>query len=870
MKMSFNVDDFAEFEELPEFANEENRALHTHVKDMEKQLQVVSSEYNECTDRQKILLEHLKNVKQEHGHTQQLVDHKEKEIETEIHLRQLAEREIGRLRAEMAKFDRVAADLQDSVNSVQNKIFRGNEGMDQFKVQLNWNQEELEQWVLASKQKEEDNVALERYAKADHMKINDKALQVERLTVVCNEKKLGLDKEVTETQAAQIELDKTAEQFRALHEERQHLIKQWEDALSAMKRRDEAITEASYKFADLKKQVEMKEKELTQKSKFLENEKVNNREKEVAIQGAERQIQRLHLELKNEERDLAVFSDEVDVVSNTLIKCATELSLKRTMLINVESGLDEKKKRLGLTHREHKKVLARLAEEKDTAYTLEEKAKMEEAYRVAQEARITAIDKELKEVKEATFKQSQELFNLRKEEADMIADISGAQNRDRMMKGRVAALDRESQKQNQLLYNVDFQLQQLERKVARAGGERSLEEKGQLEKKIKILQDQLEEQVKEQKLLNGQVKTIEVTLKLSTIKRDQLLVEYRELTDRVNEIRLENSSSRTTLKSKTKMTQSVMVQHDVLKLELTQLRKKLREVADEVVALENRQCQLKLSMESKEKEIALHKEVLRMEHRTTEEQRHEFLTTLNEKKMMVEKLEARLKAVQSTMSSSDSGEKKSQTYFLIKAAQEREQLQRDGDLLDAKLKQTEKEILSLNMLLRTLNVKNQAYKQSFAKADPNGQDAGTKKSLESKHRQVEGQLKRKEQALHNLEEDVAVVDQRLQVALEEDKQLSNFVGDLKEQHDRIDSEFKEQQERLEKGLENARKAKQDLRVARGLDMNQVTPEELDLELQEAQKINQDLLAGLASVLKIAGEHKATIANVLKENGLKLS
>ena len=36
----------------------------------------------------------------------------------------------------------------------------------------------------------------------------------------------GPDLEVTETQAAQIELDKTAEQFRALHEERQHLIKQ--------------------------------------------------------------------------------------------------------------------------------------------------------------------------------------------------------------------------------------------------------------------------------------------------------------------------------------------------------------------------------------------------------------------------------------------------------------------------------------------------------------------------------------------------------------------------------------------------------------------------------------------------------------------
>merc|ERR1711988_1117794 len=262
---AFDADAFAEHEALPDFANEENRALHAHVKDMEKQLEVVDTDLGECVDRSKILNDHLKNVKLEHTHTQQLVEHKEKEIESEIHLRQLAEREIGRLRAEMAKLDRMAAELQDSVNNVQNKIFRGNEAMDHFKVQLNWNQEELEQWVLASKQKEEDNVALERYAKADAMKINDKALQVERLTVVCNEKKAALDIEVTETQAAQIELDKTAEQFRALHEERQHLIKQWEDALAAMKLRDEPITEASYRFADLKKQVEGKDNELKQK-----------------------------------------------------------------------------------------------------------------------------------------------------------------------------------------------------------------------------------------------------------------------------------------------------------------------------------------------------------------------------------------------------------------------------------------------------------------------------------------------------------------------------------------------------------------------------------------------------------------------------
>lgn len=865
----FNPDDFAEFEELPEFANEENRVLHGHVKDMEKELAVVDSEHRETVDRSKILGEHLKNVKQEHGHTQQLVDHKEKEIETEIHLRQLAEREIGRLRSEMAKFDHLAAEAQDSINSTQNKIFRGNESMDQFKVQLNWNQEELEQWVLASKQKEEDNVALERYAKADAMKINDKALQVERLTVACNEKKNSLDLEVTETQAAQIELDKTAEQFRALHEERQHLIKQWEDALAAMKRRDESITEASYRFADLKKQVEVKENELKQKEKFLESEKANNKEKQVAIEGAERQIQRFHLELRGEEKELAVFSDEVDVVSNTLIKCATELQNKRNALVNAEDDLDMKRKRLGRTHRDYNKVMQRLREEQDTALSLQEKAKLEEEYRISQETRIQALDRELKDVKESTFKQSQELFNLRKDEADMIADISGAQNRDRMMKGRIAALDRESQKQNQLLYNVDFQLQQLERKVARAGGERSLEEKEILEKKIKVLQATLEDTVKEQKLLHGQVKTIEVALKLANRKRTDLLGEHSELVDRVNETRLENSSSQTTLKQKTKQTQSVMVQHDVLKLELTQLRKRLREVADDVVALENRQAQLKLSMESKEKEIALHKEVLRMEHRTAEEQRHEFLTTLNEKKMMVGKLEARLSAVESTMSSSDGGEQQSQTYFLIKAAQEREQLQRDGDLLDAKLKKTEKEILSLNTLLRTLNVKNQAYKSSFSKADPKGNDQSTKKALETKAKQIDNQLKRKEQALHNLEEDVAVVDQRLQVADEEAQQLSSFVQNLEDQHQRIDHEVGEQQERLSKTTEGATTAALELRTTRGLGGEQPAPEELDLELQDAMQMNKDLMTALAEVTNSSGDLRGLLEQSIRDAGLQL-
>ena len=76
----------------------------------------------------------------------------------------------GRFHAEFKKLQTELTVLQDKVNAVQGSVFKGNEKMDQFKLQMNWNQEELEQWALAARQKEEDNLALLKYTKADEEK----------------------------------------------------------------------------------------------------------------------------------------------------------------------------------------------------------------------------------------------------------------------------------------------------------------------------------------------------------------------------------------------------------------------------------------------------------------------------------------------------------------------------------------------------------------------------------------------------------------------------------------------------------------------------------------------------------------------------
>lgn len=81
-----------------------------------------------------------------------------------------------------------------------------------------------------------------------------------------------------------------------------------------------------------------------------------------------------------------------------------------------------------------------------------------------------------------------------------------------------------------------------------------------------------------------------------------------------------------------------MVDHDKMKLEIKKLKDTVNVEADRVFGLDNRKYQLEMSMEEREKEIKVHKDILTSEFKSAEEERHKVAVELQQRKNKVKNL----------------------------------------------------------------------------------------------------------------------------------------------------------------------------------------------------------------------------------------
>ena len=145
----------------------------------------------------------------------------------------------------------------------------------------------------------------------------------------------------------------------------------------------------------------------------------------------------------------------------------------------------------------------------------------------------------------------------------------------------------EIQSQKELLYNADYQIQLLERKLARSMGEKTLEETDFLKEIIKKKEEETEESRKKLNNTLAACKTLEDDQRLIDKKLKLLEEEEFKFKTALEKINLENDMTKQQLSQLIHQKKDVMVKNDITKLEIQKLRNKVLNSNENVLTLEN-------------------------------------------------------------------------------------------------------------------------------------------------------------------------------------------------------------------------------------------------------------------------------------------
>ncbi len=306
----------------------------------------------------------------------------------------------------------------------------------------------------------------------------------------------------------------------------------------------------------------------------------------------------------------------------------------------------------------------------------------------SREKDLQQAEKNIAGLKKTLYKDSNRLADLRKHETDLMAEIRGILANIKNYASKSNELEIRYTVQHELLSNANFQLQWMEKKVARGLGERSNEEQIQLQLQIESLEATLEAETKKKLALAQQKRKLQVELRAWEKKCTLSESKHSEAMKMIDGIGVQIFACGQKLKETVAAKEETMVLHDVTVLDVRRLRDSLRNLLLTVYTLKDEAAKSSMSMQAKKEEITKLNLSKNPQLRISKEDRHKSAIELGKAKSGLEKTKAKYNVISAVNARKGEGEGyESPELKLILAAQRREELQREGDKLDATIQQ---------------------------------------------------------------------------------------------------------------------------------------------------------------------------------------
>ncbi|XP_072297321.1 coiled-coil domain-containing protein 39 [Eucyclogobius newberryi] len=845
----------------------QNRALIEELINKEKQLLQLEQKLEKKKDTKQTQTGYLKILKQTLENTEAFYRAMVREEEKGKHLTALAEREAGRLAQESSKMNNELRLLDDRSNMMENQIFKIKQKLQDFKNQMNWDQQTMDAFLEESVSKDEDTMAIIKYAQQDEQKIKSLTLAVEKKTVEANEKRKVLEKELTETLSTQIALDKTTDNLRQVHQETQQLIQQWEFTLKQMKQRDNEMQHYAIKLSEMNQQVRERNNAITEKEHLLRSQQNNNRETERKAMSANQLSIKLQQELKEQESNFHRLKDELSACKNTLERTTSDVDAATSHISRLKKEICDKEKKLKTVRAYNTALEEKLSGVTATALSEEDRASQMERFLQDEEQTIKELEVHLRDHREQLFRCKQQLQTLRSEEKMALVQISRSKCNMLSLEDEQKKIEKDLLSQQITMNRQATEITSLTTKLERLQRSVNTEETKMLDMKISELTTALEQKKKEAALQSSMLKKVEEDICSFKKKLDKFETQRRNLEDKVEELELQCKTNEKELKLLRSQKPENRMEHKILKMEVKRKRDLLYSNTDSVMSLEKQRLEFQRVMKEQEEEIRVYKELQSQELKAIEQERLRLSVELNEKLSKVDLMKKRFDVLTISMAGPEGEEQKSQAYYITKAAQEKEELKRKGNSLDTKIHKIELENHALENTIYMFNNSNSLFRESLNRVKEASPEFQEKLKLEEQLKAAEATLRYKQIQVQELQQDLQDMNRTFENLLQEESLEKEKNEDKLVLMTKINKEVVSQQEKIDRATKQCSKLTREIRSAK--QSKGETFEEKDIRLKELKEFNRNIDKMLIEAMEKQPELRAALAMYFEQANLSL-
>lgn len=317
----------------------------------------------------------------------------------------------------------------------------------------------------------------------------------------------------------------------------------------------------------------------------------------------------------------------------------------------------------------------------------------------------------------------------------------------------------------------------------------------------------------------------------------------------------------------------MLLSHDLMKLEIKKRAEIVSLAANKAIGEDNKKSQLEMSLEEREKEIFVHKDIMSAELKAAEEERHKIAVELQDRMNKVKNLKIRYESlieknkVQFKDGEGEAGEH-SQAYYVIKAAQEKEELQRYGDELDGKINKCQKELQALKNTLEHLKKRNRNVREKFT-VGVGRADVEKKEVLEEQCRAASETLFKRRKELQRVQKECEDMMKRVMQTEGHKQNIEKQMEDYAYQNEKLNKELQEQQMKLERANKAmATKKSSYLKSAPEFNPAESVPG-LEVQLECQRLKNTYILNALSLIITEVPDIGEAMKLLLEEKGIKV-